>query len=68
MEILSCHSNDNKNKLYVEAIVVNMYAKFQLHPPYSFWGDNFLILFRKFTLYAAIATNQIQLFGQNSYE
>ena len=47
---------------------MNMYAKFQLHPPYSFWGEDFWIFIRKFTLYVAKATNQIQLFGQNSYE
>ena len=54
-----------KNIIYVEAIVMNMYAKFQLHP---FWGEDFWIFFRKFTLYVAMATNQIQRFGQNSYE
>ena len=42
-------------------------AKFQLHPPYGFWGDDFLIFFRKFSLSVAMATNQIQQFGQNSY-
>ena len=47
---------------------MNMYAKFQLHPPYVFWGEDFWIFFRKFTLYVAIETNQIQQFGQNSYE
>ena len=42
MEILSCHSNEStwamtiKNIIYVEANVMNMYAKFQLHPPYDF--------------------------------
>ena len=42
METLSCHSNEStrsttiKNKVYVEAIVMNIYAKFQLHPPYGF--------------------------------
>ena len=46
---------------------MNMYAKFQLHPPYGFWED-FWIILKKFTLYVAMATNQIQLFGQNSYE
>ena len=30
---------DNKKKsVYVEANVMNMHAKFQLHSPYSFWG------------------------------
>ena len=60
--------NDNKNTIYIEANVMNMYAKFQLHPPYGFCGEDFLIFFRKLTLYFAMATNQIQRFGQNSYE
>ena len=37
--------NDNKNTMYVEANVINMYAKIQFHSPYSFWGEDFLILF-----------------------
>ena len=72
MENLSCNSNESiwattiKNTIYVEANVINMYAKFQLHPPYGFWGEDF---FRKFTLYVAMATNhQIHQFEQNSYE
>ena len=24
---------------------MNIYAKFQLHPPYGFWEDNFLNIF-----------------------
>ena len=48
-----------KNIIYVEANVMNIYAKFQLHPLYDFW-EAFLIFFRKFTLYVA---NQIQQFG-----
>ena len=43
MEILSCHSNESTWAttikyiiLYVEANVMNIYAKFQLHPPYGF--------------------------------
>ena len=42
METLSCHSNEStwamtiKNIIYVGANVMNMYAKFQLHPPYGF--------------------------------
>ena len=60
-------SNGNKkNILFVEANVMNISAKFQLHAPYGFW-DDFLIFFRKFILSVAIATNQIQRFGQNSY-
>ena len=38
-----------KNTTYVEANVMNMYAKFQLHPPYGFWAEDFLIFFQKFT-------------------
>ena len=74
MENLSCHSNETtwattiKNTIYVETNLMNMYAKFQLHPPYGLWGEDFSIIFRKFTLYVAMATNQIQQFGQNSYE
>ena len=33
-----------KNVIYVEANVMNIYAKFQLHPPYGFLED-FLIFF-----------------------
>ena len=33
-----------KNVIYVEANVMNIYAKFQLHPPYGFRED-FLIFF-----------------------
>ena len=42
METISCHINKStwattiKNISYVEANVMNMYAKFQLHPPYGF--------------------------------
>ena len=68
METLSCHSNKStwattiKNISYVEANVMNMYAKFRL------LRRRFFNIFRKFTLYVAMATNQIQRFGQNSYE
>ena len=42
METLSCHSNKStlattiKNVIHVEANVMNIYAKFQLHPLYGF--------------------------------
>ena len=42
METLSCQSNEStwattiKTIIYVEANVMNIYAKFQLHPPYGF--------------------------------
>ena len=74
METLSCHSNQSawvsviKNNIFVEAKVMNMYAKFQLHPFYDFWEKDFLIFVRKFTRYVSKATNQIQRFWQNSYE
>ena len=57
-------SNGNKNVSVVEATVVNISAKSQLHPPYGFTGDDFLIFFRKFSLIVDMATNQIQWFGQ----
>ena len=46
-KLLSCHSNGTtwattiKNIIYVETNVMNMYAKFQLHPPYGFRGEDF---------------------------
>ena len=42
MGTISCHSNQSsyptgiKNTTVVEANVLSMYAKFQLHPPYGF--------------------------------
>ena len=58
-------SNGNKNDIFVEANVINISAKFKLYPPYGFWGDDFLIFFRKFSLSVAMANNQIQRFVQN---
>ena len=29
---------------------MNIFAKFQLYPPYGFWGEDFSIFFRKFSL------------------
>ena len=55
METLSCHSNETpwattiKNIIYVETNVINMSAKFQLHPSYGFWEEDFWIIFWKFT-------------------
>ena len=46
---------------------MNISAKFQLHRPYGFWGDDFSIFFRQICFSVAIATIQIQQFGQNSY-
>ena len=42
MGTISCHSNQSsyltgiKNTTFVEANVLSMCAKFQLHPPYGF--------------------------------
>ena len=42
MGAISCHRNQSsypsgiKNTTFVEANVLSMYAKFQLHPPYGF--------------------------------
>ena len=50
MEILSNESalaTTIKNTLYVEVNVMNIYAKFQLHPPYGFWEEDFWIFFFK---------------------
>ena len=49
----SCHSNQRsnptgiKNSTFVEANVLSMYAKFQLHPPYGFMRRRFLNIFTK---------------------
>ena len=51
-------SNGNKNT------GMNISVTFQLHPPYGF--GCFLIFFHKFIILVAMATNQIQRFGQNS--
>ena len=74
METLSFQSNEStwamtiKNILYVETNVMNMYAKFQFHSSYGFWGEDFWIYIQKFTLYVAMETNQIQRFRKNLYE
>ena len=74
IENICCHSDEStwataikKNKMFVEANVMNISTKFQLHPPYGFWGEEFLIFFRKFSVLVAMVINQIQRFGQNSY-
>ena len=64
METLSCHSNEStwamtiKNVVYVEANVMDIYAQFQLHPPYG--PEKKKIFFQKFSLSVAMATNQNQ--------
>ena len=60
METLSRHSNQSayataiKNNVLVETNAMNISAKFKLHPPYSFWGVDFLNIFRKLGLLVAI--------------
>ena len=67
-----CHSNESiwattkKNTIYVEANVMNIYAKFQFYLPYGFWEEHFWIFIQKFSLSVAMATNKNQRFGQNS--
>ena len=74
MGTISCHSNQTsyltgiKNTTFVEANVLSMYAKFELHPPYGFLEEFFLTFLRKLTLFAAPTTNQVHRFGQKSYE
>ena len=64
MEILSCHSNEStratpiKNIIYVVANVMNIYAKFLLHPPNGFWEEDFWIFFSKFSLSVTMASNR----------
>ena len=50
MDTLSCHSNQSsyptgikKNITVVGGNVLNKYAKFQLHPPYSFREEDFCL-------------------------
>ena len=62
-ENLSCHSNQStevtaiKNKTFVKVNPMNISAKVQLYPPYSFWGVDFLIFFRKFCISVAKQSN-----------
>ena len=59
-------SNGNKNTIFVEANVMNISANVSALSPNAFrvHVDDFLILFFKFNFLVAIATNQIQRFGQ----
>ena len=36
-----------KNIIYVEDNNTNINAKFQFHPPYDFWEEDFWIIFSK---------------------
>ena len=51
MKILSCHSKESthataiKNIVFIETNVMIISVKFQLHPPYGLWGNDFFIFF-----------------------
>ena len=60
-------SNGNESINFVDAVIMNSSAKFQLHPPNVFGGDDCFIFFRELRISVAMATNHIQRFGQNSY-
>ena len=68
-----CHSNQSvyaaavKNNNFLEANAMNISAKFQLHPPYSFWEVDFFNIFRKVSLLVTMTTNPIERFGQKVY-
>ena len=72
MENISCHSNQSsyqtgiKNTINVEAYVLSMYAKFQIHP--LMVSEKIFFNKKIITLLVALATNQIKQFGQKSYE
>ena len=39
--VTSSYLNKTKNTIYVEDNVINMYEKYQLHPPYGFSEEDF---------------------------
>ena len=58
------------DKIHVSALshLWLLRRKFQLYPPYGFWGDDlFSIFFYKFNLSVAMATDQIERFEQKCY-
>ena len=59
--------NGNKNTNFVEANVMNISAKFQLSSPLWLLRNWFFNIFSKIHISVAMATNQIQRFGQKSY-
>ena len=65
LETLSCHSIQNtyetaiNTNKFVQACDMNISAKFQPCPQYSFWGVDFLSIFRKFGFLVAMPRNQI---------
>ena len=59
-------NNNKKKKNYVEANVMNIYAKFSIIPLMASEKKIFFFFF-KISLSVGIATNQNQRFWQNSY-
>ena len=57
----------NKNISFEDACVMNISTKFQPYPLYGSEEMIFVHFFRKLKVSVALATNQIQRFGQNSY-
>ena len=49
--------------IFVEATVMNIAAKFQLCPHYSFRGDDSLIFFHNISLSVVMTAYQIEVFG-----
>ena len=61
------HEQPQQKHNLIEANVMNVSAKFQLHPPYGS-EDFFSFLFsRKFKFSVAMTTNQSQRFRHNLY-
>ena len=65
LEKICCHSNQSSyptektTLIYVDANVIKMYTKYQLHPSYVlFLRRKFLTFFLKFILFVSLATNQ----------
>ena len=46
---------------------MNIAAKFQFYPTYSFWGDGLLTFFHKINICIAMTTNRIEEFGLKRY-
>ena len=69
MKFLSCHSVSDKrtlvmamlNIVFVQANIMNISVKYQLHRLYDFWRDDFWIFFCKLYVLFAMATNQNQV-------
>ena len=47
METVKYMSNTNKNIIFVAANIMNISVKFQLYPPFGFWGDDIWKFFHK---------------------